>query len=106
MSGWQDAAARILDAAMRHFGEDVSFEPASGGTSVVRGIFRSAHVRADLASETGVQTSGPVIGLQLSTLSSEPTEGDAFRIRGSLYRVTTLERDGEGGAYAHLARVA
>jgi hypothetical protein len=80
----------------------------TGPSSVVRGIFSAAYVRAEVG-EAGVSSGGPAVFYRFGDLPSDPGDGDARQFRivvaGVTYRGVEVEKDGQGGVVIRLHKV-
>ena len=108
VSAAQDAAYSVL--AERDSAGALSFAYIpDGGPAVpgLRGIFRDAHLEADLDLETIVSTVDPVVSFKIADLPEYPPssgalitiargQGDPEAIGTQTFRITDHQPDGEG----------
>ena len=91
---------------MDTFGESVTHTPADGGDAqTVTGVFANQHV-AVLQGGVEVVTTRPTLGIKLSDFDSEPVQGDTLTINSVTYKVSEVDKDGEGGATLILHRAS
>lgn len=90
------------------FGEDIVYEPISGGSFSIIGIFNQIHDEIDVDTQRVVASNDPTMGIKLSDLSKAPEKGDIVRIpsRQLVFRVADSREDGEGMTELKLDRVS
>lgn len=89
------------------FGEDVVYEPKSGGSFSIIGIYNDIYEAVDPDTERVLSSNDPTLGIRLSDLSNPPEKGDIVRLtsRGLVFRVAESREDGEGMSELQLNRV-
>jgi hypothetical protein len=90
---------RINGAGARHWGRtDIAFEPRTGGSFPVRGIYRRTYTAVDPETQVAVQSANPLLVIEDSELplGEPPAEGDVFVVSGVRYTVHHREVEGEG----------
>jgi hypothetical protein len=102
---FRDHADRILGAAQRIFGEEVTFYPKTGGVLKVLGVFDNEYQVVDPETEQVISANQPGLGVNLNDFEADPKKEDEFEIRGTRYRVTEKREDGQGGAVLLLNKV-
>lgn len=95
---WSDETARVLDAGLFEFGQDVSYTPKGGVAGTVRGIFDAAFEVVSLEGGVSVSSVQPALGVKLADLAAAPRRGDSFVIGAKTYEVRDVREDGQGGA--------
>ncbi len=93
------------DTIKRTFGEEVTFEPLSGGSFVVLGIYNDRHTFVDPDTEQLVSSNIPTLGVKLADLTQAPSKGDVAVVRGKRYVVRDNREDGEGWLHLFLYEV-
>lgn len=106
VSNWGRAVNRLLGAAKREFGENVTYTPANrpGPSFVVDGIFNEMYQEVDQGGVV-VTSQQPNLGIRLSDFPNPPFNEDKVAIRGFMYKVIDVQPDGEGGAKLLLHQV-
>lgn len=94
--GFDPLAGAIHSAVKDVFGEMVTYEPLSGGSFPIRGIFNARYTGVDPDTERLVSTNQPNLGIRAGDLASAPVKGDRVIVRGVWYRVNDAQEDGEG----------
>lgn len=106
-NNWPGAVNRVLGAALTHFGEAITYAPATAPATFVSisGIFNEVwrEVEPDGAV---VSSNQPNLGIRLVDFpDGPPLPEDTFVIRGATYKAVDVQEDGEGGAKVLLHRV-
>lgn len=92
---------KVLHAPIQGaFGELVTYQPAAGAPLTVTGVYDRPFLDAELAGGTGVSTTAPVIGVQLSQFSLAPAQGDRLTVlrTGESFIVREVQPDSHGWA--------
>lgn len=78
----------------------LTYTPAVGAPFTLKGIFDAAYQQVELLDGAAVQTTQPKLGVRLRDFPTgfPPKEGDRCTINSTLYRVASIEPDGEAGA--------
>jgi hypothetical protein len=92
----------VLAATERAFSEQVTFNPASGGSQVTRGIFNDRFRETIFQNATELVETRQVLNVRTARFTTPPAQGDQFLIRGINYLVTNAEPDGFGDLRIYL----
>jgi hypothetical protein len=103
---FSDLTELVLGACTATFGEDVTYTPVAGSSETVKAIFNETHVEIDGSIGIPVQSHEPNLGVRLSDLPADPSEGDTVVVRGTTYKVARWEDDGEGGSRLFLKKAS
>lgn len=103
--GFKDLTAGIHENVKSVFGEEIEYEPPSGGSLTITGIFNEKYFFVDPDTEQGISTNQPNVGIKLSDLDSPPVKGAFVTVRGVKYRVHDSREDGEGWTVLFLYKV-
>lgn len=101
---FSDLAEDALGVCMDALGDDVTYTPAGGSATAIRGIFSETSERFD-GTGVPIRMDRPNLGVRLSDLGQAPKRGDSVSVRGTAYKVSEIEKDGEGGATLYLQLV-
>lgn len=104
---WGDLTQRLLGGANRVFGEQVTYQPAAGGSFEITAIVATSYVGIDADTGAQVSTNSPVASVKLTDFDPHavtPAIDDQVTVRGNLFRVDDVRKDGEGGATLFLKR--
>lgn len=105
-----DFSALVLGPAMATFGETVRYTPGlrspiyTGASFEITGVFDHAHIEAGELGNPGVNTTRPVLGVQLSQFPAgydpENAQKDTFTVirTGETFVVKSGKKDSHGGA--------
>lgn len=106
--GFGDLTDALHEQDKFAFGEDIVYEPKSGGTFNIVGIFNQIHDQIDVDTQRVVASNDPTMGIKLSDLPLAPVKGDIVRIpsRSLVFRVADSQEDGEGMSELKLDRVS
>ncbi len=92
---------------MTTFGQAVTYQPISGDSFSVNGVFSAPHLLINQGKpEEGpeMSTSEPTLGIRLAYFELEPVQGDIVIINSIIYLVIDPQKDGQGGAKLILQR--
>ena len=92
----------VLGPAMAQFGEAVSYAFAGGVPVPITGVYDEQYTAVDVVDGQGVTSSMPVLGVQLSQLSSMPQQGDELVIVRTTQRFVVREVRPDGHGWAKL----
>lgn len=95
---WSDRAALVLAAALREFGQAVTYTPAGGSPLAIAAIFDAAYQLVALGGDVEIDAVGPVLGVRLADFAAPPAQGDAATVGSASYVVRSVHPDGQGGA--------
>lgn len=98
---------RINGAGARHWGRtDIAFEPRTGGSFPVRGIYRRTYATVNPETQVAVQSTSPLLVIEDSQLpgGAPPGERDVFVVTGTRFEVIRVEVEGEGTSRVFLRR--
>jgi len=96
---WLTELNHLQDAAQGAFSQPITFRPASGPVTAMRGIFQAEHKEVAFdGGEEVVSSVGPVLEVKLASLPQPVIQGDEFDIAGTTYQVTDVQEDGLGSA--------
>lgn len=95
-----ESTARLDQACLRVFGNDVTYLPQAGGQTTVRGVFESTREPED--ASPGVYA---VLFVRLADLPAAPLRGDEVEIDGTTYKVFEIEADTSGSAILRMRQV-
>lgn len=91
-----DLTAQVHAQIQSTFGETIVYEPLSGGSFSIEGVFNDRYTGVDPATEQLVTSVQPTLGVKLSDLAAPPAKGDFVTIRNVKYRIREIQEDGEG----------
>lgn len=93
-------------AGLRTFGDPVLYQPATGTPfQVPLAVFTAPFEAIELGGgEASVSTGTPTLGVDLADFPSAPAIGDTLVREGVTWRVSDVQRDGQGGATLRLQR--
>lgn len=91
----------VDSAAVKAFGEDVTYTPSGGGPTVIKGFFQSPDTIPESGDDFGFEATGPIVTVKAADV---PTPGhlDTFLIRGITYTVKRVEVDESSLVVCHL----
>ncbi|MBU9359560.1 head-tail joining protein [Burkholderia multivorans] len=100
---WDDVVdAKILSPLQRRFGTKILYQPATGVSFDITGIYDKAFFGVDPTTGESVVTNQPTVGLQLSQFAGHaaPLQGDQLTIlrTGEVWTVREVHPDGHGAA--------
>lgn len=97
---FEDLAAQVHDSIIATFGEveECIHEPQDGPEQSFTGVFSKVTRELDELTGITVIKNHPRLGVKLSALTTAPTQGDIFEVRGESYRAANVVPDGEGWA--------
>lgn len=95
---WSDRAALVLAAALREFGQAITYTPEGGSPATLTAIFDSDYQLVSLGGDVEIDAVGPVLGVRLADFASPPAQGDAATVGSASYVVRSVHPDGQGGA--------
>jgi hypothetical protein len=93
------------EAFKKTFGEVCEYEPLSGGSFSISGIFNDRHVFVDPNTEQVVSTIQPTLGVKLADMPAAPVKGDKVTLRNVQYVVRDSREDGEGWLHLFMYEV-
>lgn len=97
MNEWQEYSEDLNSICMEAFGDQVSFSPQSGGGPFsIFGVFDKETEL--LMGDPQVVSYAPTLGVNLSDLPVEPSQGDQFTIGDETYELDYIDADSGGGA--------
>jgi hypothetical protein len=97
MIDWDKA---VLGPVMAIFGESVMYQPASGASFSITGVFDEAYRGISLAGGTDVPSVMPVLGVRIVEFSAFPKRGDRLTVirTNETFVLKEVEPDGHGDA--------
>lgn len=95
---WSDRAGLVLAAALREFGQAITYTPSGGSPATLTAIFDSDYQLVSLGGDVEIDAVGPVLGVRLADFASPPAQGDAATVGSASYVVRSVHPDGQGGA--------
>lgn len=106
---WPGLADRMLGTAVRTFSQSdeggeslVTYFPVNGDPYEITAVFDRAHVTVDPTTGAPVNSTNPVLGIQISQLQSPWKKGDRVQVGTTLYKIAEYQPDGVAGALLEL----
>lgn len=96
MPPFSDLESIVHDTIKDTFGEAVVYEPLSGGSYSLTGVFNDKHIAIDPNTEQTVSSNINSLGVKLADMQDPPKKGDFVTIRDVKYKVRDTQEDGEG----------
>lgn len=100
----QSLTAMANKAIERALGEAVTYTPLAGSPVSIKGIFNAMTAEIDAGTGFRVMTPRPTLEIRLAALAAAPKQGDQVAVRSQTYKITSVTKDGEGGAVLALAK--
>lgn len=102
--------AVVIGPLVGVFGEPVTYNPVSGGSISITGVFDDAYLKEVMFEDatTGVTEVKAVLGVQLSQFPTPPTQNGRLTVprTGASYVVREVRLDSHGGAKLMLSRTS
>lgn len=95
---FKDLVGGLLDVNIPCFGEEICYEPESGGFFRIPGVFDQAYFATDPDTEEVVSGNTLMVGIKLSNIPVTPEENDKVSILNRKFEVVDVQEDGQGGA--------
>lgn len=104
---FEDLTSAMHDVIKDTFKEKIPvvYEPLSGGSFPIDGIFNLRHVAVDPDTEQTVSSNQPTLGVKRADMPDVPKNGDKVLIREVFYRIVDSQEDGEGWLHLFLHEV-
>ena len=102
MSGsrFQSMCEGVIKTAQKTFSKEelVTYNYVEGGSEEITGIFENGYTEIDPETQTPIVSNAPVLDIDLSDLTRNPTKGDTVEMDGKTYDVTASREDGRGAS--------
>lgn len=92
----------LQTACRETFGETVSYTPNGGVEVEVTAIYNERSTK--VGDDFEIIAHRPNLGIKSADLDDPPAVGDAVEVRGTTYRVSDVEDDGEGMHIVYLQK--
>jgi len=101
-AGFDKLTSVVHNTIKRTMGEDADYEPLSGGSFSIVGVFNDRHVFVDPQTEQVVSSNQPTLGVKRADMPADPVKGDKITFREKRYTVSDSQEDGEGWIHLFL----
>lgn len=94
---FKDSVENILNAAMRVFGETLTYLPFDEDPYEFTGVFSRVFVPVSVGEGSVIDTDSPTVGTKVSALNRAPSKKDQVQKGTQLFNIISNQPDGEGG---------